>query len=1030
MTSFALSGFAQQAGSIRGTVYDKEFDAPLAAAEVSIAETGAKTTVSDEGNYIFNQVEPGSYTLVFSKQGYTRQVVADVAVLPGQMADVNTSLSGEFTEMDEFIVQDLQLGGNSEAGLLNLRMESPALLDSVSADLMSQAGASDAASALKLVAGTTVQEGKYAVVRGLPDRYVSSQMNSVRLPTADPDKRAVQLDQFPSALIESIQVSKTFTPDQQGDASGGAVNIVLKGIPDEPVLKVSVGMSHNTETTGRDDFLSYEGGGLNLWGNDDGKRDIPYETLAVTGSWDSAVGARHISAPSDYDWSVTAGGKREVAEGLRLGGLANFYYKRNASHTEDKIDDEYYIDFIGTEAQGLEEFQMTPQTRGDPTTITNASEGDGFYTKLFDVQQSSQEVQWGGLGALGIENDYHSLNALFMRTHSAEDKVTVAEDTRGKEYFVARHNPDYDPLALVPGTNPDGSRYTGDGYRFAAPYQRYQTLAYTERRTETVQISGQHTVPFPEVGIPHVFTVLEPEADWTVARSSSSLYQPDVREFGSAWIPGQEGAVTFDRRGNPRVYEETPSGYYMNKPAANYELGNLHRIWRTVTEESAQHFVNVKLPFEQWSGDKGYLKFGVFDDHVDRKYRQDSFSNFVLPGSGNSNTGPALPWDKYWTDIFPTEYHELEKTDTVDVDYDAEQDITAWYYMADLPVFSFFKLIGGVRRETTDLSIVLDPDPGVTWYPPTGNKSELKPGDGDVDFEETDDLPALGFEFQPIDQITLRGSYSETVARQTFKELTPIPESEYIGGDVFIGNPELEMSDVENYDLRLDLKPVEGSLISLSWFRKRIDKPIEYVQNSYDKQTYTGPVNYPSGELDGYELEVRQKLGVLWDVLDGLAIGGNGTLIHGRVTIPEDERALYIEKIGATSFAEGLDNFPPTERDMLNAPEYLYNLNLTYDLEKTGSSVGLFYTVKGDTLVKGPSVDGAYIPSVYAKEYGTLNFSFSQKIGDHLKLTFKAKNLLDPDIEEVYRSDYLPEDTTKTSYNKGIDFSLSLGGEF
>ena len=79
--------------------------------------------------------------------------------------------------MDELVVRDIQLGGSSEIGLLNLRMESSALMDSVGADLISRAGASDVAGALKLVAGTTVQDGKYAVVRGLPDRYVVSLLN-------------------------------------------------------------------------------------------------------------------------------------------------------------------------------------------------------------------------------------------------------------------------------------------------------------------------------------------------------------------------------------------------------------------------------------------------------------------------------------------------------------------------------------------------------------------------------------------------------------------------------------------------------------------------------------------------------------------------------------------------------------------------------------------------------------------------------------------------------------------------------------
>ncbi len=225
----------QRAGSIRGVVLDKDFGAPLANAQVMIVESDKKVTTSDQGNFVFGDVPPGKYTLVFSKDGYVRQVKSDVVVSSGQLTDLSVSLAGDFTDMEEFVVQEAPpIGGSTEAGLLQIRAESPSLLDSISADLMSQAGASDAAGALRLVPGATVQDGKTAVIRGLPDRYVSSQMNGVRLPSADEDKRAVELDQFPSEVIESVRVSKTFTPDQQGDASGGAVDVRLKGIPDDP----------------------------------------------------------------------------------------------------------------------------------------------------------------------------------------------------------------------------------------------------------------------------------------------------------------------------------------------------------------------------------------------------------------------------------------------------------------------------------------------------------------------------------------------------------------------------------------------------------------------------------------------------------------------------------------------------------------------------------------------------------------------------------------------------------------------------
>ena len=75
-------------------------------------------------------------------------------------------------------------------------------------------------------------------------------------------------------------------------------------------------------------------------------------------------------------------------------------------------------------------------------------------------------------------------------------------------------------------------------------------------------------------------------------------------------------------------------------------------------------------------------------------------------------------------------------------------------------------------------------------------------------------LPAIGLTFEASDNVTLRASYTETVARQTFKELTPIVQQEYLGSPVFIGNPELGMSALKNYDLRCDIETGEGGLIS------------------------------------------------------------------------------------------------------------------------------------------------------------------------------------------------------------------------
>ncbi|WP_372806825.1 TonB-dependent receptor domain-containing protein [Pontiella sp.] len=981
-----------QLGGIRGMALDADFEVPLPGVKVRISETGQETQTGDAGSFFFEQVEPGSYTVLFNKPGYTRFTKPEVVVTAGRLAEVDASLAGEYEEMDELVVRDIQLGGASEIGLLNLRLESSAMMDSVGADLMSQAAASDAAQALSLVPGTTVQDGKYAVVRGLPDRYVVSLLNGVRLPTADPDKRAVQLDQFPGALIESIQVSKTFTPDQQGDASGGAVNVVLKSMPEEPVLSFKAGVQYKTSMPADGEFLSYEGGGLDFWGTHDAGEREPQD---VGSAWSGAMGTTRGAVPEMYDGSLTAGDRIEVADGVRASALGNFYYKTDASYIDRATDDKWWF----------RNGEMVPVHSGeDPygTGELNAS-GTDFTTALMDVEQSSEEVQWGGLGAVGLETEDHSLMLSYLSTHVAESTTTLAEDTRGKAFYVTAQVDGYDPLAAT----------SSDAYNSAAPYRRSQTLEYVERDTSSLQLGGEHVLPIPEFGKQEFFMVLAPELDWKVSRSDSELDTPDKRMFSSKWNPGYEQVTS--HRGTVTT-NTVPPAYYQDKPPVSY-LGNAQRIWENVYEQSRQYAFNGQLPFKQWSGDEGFLKLGVFADKVERSYTKDSYQNLsdANDSSINADSSSTLSWDDFWTDDYPGENDAMYAAE-VDADYDGTQEISAWYYMVDVPLASFLTFVGGARFEKTDLSVtIVDPEDEVYWVKPGEyGLSQLLEGEADVDYHQDDVLPSLALELRPLDSITLRAAYGETVARQTFKELTPIQQQEYLGADIFIGNPTLEMSALENYDLRFDYVPYPGGLVSASWFMKKIDNPIEYTQRYVDNVgSYITAVNYPSGEMRGYEIEFRQQLGRLWSPLEGLTFGANATFIDSEVSLSNED----IADLGA---------YAASTRDMMNAPEHLYNLNLTYEVPALGTKLGLFYVVKGDTLVAGESNDLGYYPSVYETEYETLNFTVSQNLGKRLRLSFKAKNLTDPEIREVYRSEFIGDDTVKSSYTKGISYSIGL----
>ena len=146
---------------------------------------------------------------------------------------------------------------------------------------------------------------------------------------------------------------------------------------------------------------------------------------------------------------------------------------------------------------------------------------------------------------------------------------------------------------------------------------------------------------------------------------------------------------------------------------------------------------------------------------------------------------------------------------------------------------------------------------------------------------------------------------------------------------MFIGNADLRMSNLDNYDVRVDYKPYDGGLLSGSIFYKDIEDPIEFVQRValFD---YTTPVNYPAGTLLGFEFEARQDLSQWWEAARGLSAGLNATYIDSEVILPDDEAAGFN--------APGIQA-PLTKRDATNAPEYLYNIYTTYDIDSTGAQV-------------------------------------------------------------------------------------------
>ncbi|MBO6506167.1 MAG: TonB-dependent receptor [Kordiimonadaceae bacterium] len=146
------------------------------------------------------------------------------------------------------------------------------------ADAFALAGDGNVAAGLQRLPGVSVVGGGYVYVRGLGDRYSSSLLNYSGIPSPDPLRRVVPLDIFPTSIVESVLIQKTFSPEYPAEFGGGVIDIRTKAVPDEFLLEVGLSASYNSEATGKTG-LSYDGTGSEIFGFGGSRRNLPEEIL-------------------------------------------------------------------------------------------------------------------------------------------------------------------------------------------------------------------------------------------------------------------------------------------------------------------------------------------------------------------------------------------------------------------------------------------------------------------------------------------------------------------------------------------------------------------------------------------------------------------------------------------------------------------------------------------------------------------------------------------------------------------------------
>ena len=292
----------------------------------------------------------------------------------------------------------------------------------LTAEDFERTGDSSAADALTRVTGLSVVEGRFVYVRGLGERYSSARLNNSPLPSPEPLQRVVPLDLFPSSILSSVSVQKTYSADRPGEFGGGVIDLYTLITPARPFFTMSVGAGGNSETTLQDGLVHY-GSRTDFTGFDDGTRDVP-------GALQEAINTGN---------RVVVGADFTAADIQRIGwDFVNA--PLNLLQRQEYIPADFEIDFAGGSswetgfgrlgAIGVLGYSNTWDTRNGRQGEGRLDAGSLIASTDLDFSSTDNNVGWDGLFGLSLENGDHVLQwtNLWIRRTTKETRTRTGFD--------------------------------------------------------------------------------------------------------------------------------------------------------------------------------------------------------------------------------------------------------------------------------------------------------------------------------------------------------------------------------------------------------------------------------------------------------------------------------------------------------------------------------------------------------------------------------------------------------------------------
>ncbi len=387
--------FAQDKGTVTGTLTDKEMNGEaLPFANVFIKGTTIGGTTDMDGKYTLN-VPVGNQTIVFSFIGY-QTIEKTIEVKVNQTLNINQELgANEGVTLDEVEIKAVTSKEKSSALLLEQK-KAVVIKESIGAEELSSKGISDAAGAVSKISGVSKQEGSSNVyVRGLGDRYLNTTMNGLSLPSNDIAKKNIDLNLFPSDIIQNVSISKAYSSSFYGDFAAGNIDVSSKEYKGNGFVEVNLGSGVNSRAMG-EDFKKSEGTGD--FGYYNRFEHNPYAVVLSHG-----VDPVNAGSPINNSIGINAGKSFDFENGSRLSLFGTASFSRDFEYREGPIVD--FSNVFKKEFPNAKEYEYSTSTTAMLSALYRINSDNKLkYTSLF-LNNSGDEVGYYGYKGLGKNRD-------------------------------------------------------------------------------------------------------------------------------------------------------------------------------------------------------------------------------------------------------------------------------------------------------------------------------------------------------------------------------------------------------------------------------------------------------------------------------------------------------------------------------------------------------------------------------------------------------------------------------------------------